>query len=333
MRTVWILALAVVAWLRPGVALAQTVQRTDPMTGITFEFVITPAGLCYWPLDDNDADAARYDIVIIGDGYDASDADQARFTEAAKGFYAGLSQVAPYSEYAANLNVWGLNLVSPESGVTDPDHPHAANTALKCSFTSGSMLISGSASEVRAMSACAAAGVEVDAVFVVLHDKFEHDGASANYSTHVAFASDLYPWGTVAGHELGHLIGNLGDEYGAQSCYTTSACVTPDPMAVYTLPYGPGVPNLTIETDAALVPWADILQSRTMPTTRDIAVSGETIGRWEGGGRQYCFGIYRPCEYCLMDGVTGQNPETDTFCPVCSRVVAAELALYAPPPP
>lgn len=331
MRARWIPALVVVAWLGPVAARAQTVQRTDAATGITFEFVETAAGLCYWPMGDNDADAARYDIVIMGDGYDSSDADQERFTEAAKAFYAGLFQVAPYSEYASSINVWAVNLVSPQSGVTE--YPATTVTALGCWFTPGSMLISGIAPDVRAMSACAAVGVEVDAVFVVLHDKNNHDGASADYSTRVAFASDMYTWGTVVAHELGHLVGNLGDEYGASSCYTTSACVTPEPMAVYTLSYGPGVPNLTIETDAALIPWSDLLESRNLPTARDNAVSGETVGRWEGGGGKYCFGIYRPCEYCLMDGVTGQNPATDTFCPVCSRVVAAALALYAPPPP
>jgi IgA Peptidase M64 len=325
--------LVLVTVLLPVPAGAETTDRFDSVTGKTFTYVVSSSGLCYSPLRDNDADTGRYDIVIIGDGFDASDADQARFTEAARLFSAGLFQVSPYSEFATSINVWMINLVSPESGVTDPDHPHTANTALGCTFTSGSMEISGVAPEALAIAACSVAGIEADAVFVVLHDMFDHDGACADYSTRVAFASDLYPWGTVMGHELGHLIANLGDEYGAPSCYTTSTCVTRDPLAVYSFPYAPGEPNLTTETDPAQVPWADLLENDKLPTTRDNAISGETIGRWEGGGTEWCFGVYRPCEYCLMDGVTGQNPETDTFCPVCSRVLAEYLARYAPVPP
>jgi hypothetical protein len=310
--------------LVPGTGNALEIRELSSESGVTFDVVVTATGEWFTALGDNDATTDRFDVVVLGDGYDASETDQARLTEAAVTFVGRLLEVPPYSELAPCINFWLINLVSKDSGIGDPDHDYESNTALHCSFKTGSMEIATVSSENLADDVCSLAGLDPDAIFVILRDSYNHDGAMARYSNAIAYVSDLFQWGTVAAHELGHVIGRLADEYRAPQCYLDSDCVTVSGTAIYVDFWDPEEPNLTIETDASLVKWADILQTGAFPTTIDSVVNGTVLGRWEGGEGK-CFGVYRPRQSCLMDGVTGQNPATDTFCPVCVRSIVNRI--------
>jgi hypothetical protein len=112
-------------------------------------------------------------------------------------------------------------------------------------------------------------------------------------------------------------------------CLCPEECEAEIKFRSYTDPWVPEEPNVTTATDAALVPWADLVTTDAFPTTVDNVCDGEVIGRWEGAAG-LCFDIYRPRQYCLMDGVTGDDPLVDDFCPVCSRaIVDALTTLYA----
>jgi hypothetical protein len=59
-----------------------------------------------------------------------------------------------------------------------------------------------------------------------------------------------------------------------------------------------------------------------MPTKAIHECTGSAIGAWAGGG-YYATGIYRPAEYCLMDGVMCAG--NDPFCEVCRSTVETAL--------
>ncbi len=301
---------------------ADMINLNSSTTGVTYTVVASPEGLAYTAMADNNPLASGLDVVMVGDGYDATPEDQERLTNAAHEFVNRLLQVPPYSEAGSCINFWLINLVSKDSGIDDPVQGRVFDTALNCSFAGGgSMEITGTAPLVQDL--CSQAGVPFDAIFVIVHDKFDHDGAMANYETGIAYASDMFTWGTVMAHELGHVIGRLADEYRAPSCYV-SGCATTDATAYYHDGYPPEEPNVTNAEDPGLVPWANLLETKSFPTTIDSVLNGDVIGRWEGGDER-CFGVYRPRQSCLMDGVTGENPADDPFCPVCSRAIVDSL--------
>jgi len=332
-KTVLVLAgvaIAGSAWSRELLELRSSRISNAPAagttsTGITYTVVASPEGLAYTAISDNNPSAAGLDVVIVGDGYDQSSEDQARLTNAAHEFVNRLLQVPPYSEAGSCINFWLINLVSKESGIDDPvvTPAHLADTALNCTFAGpGSMQIKGTDALVQDL--CSLAGVPFDVIFVIVHDKFDHDGAMANYETGIAYASDMFTWGTVVAHELGHVIGRLADEYRAPSCFLSSSCIKRDPTASYNESWAPEEPNVTNAEALELVPWAGLLETKSFPTTIDSVLNGDVIGRWEGGDER-CFGVYRPRQSCLMDGVTGENPADDPFCPVCSRAIVDSL--------
>ncbi|HEX5131903.1 MAG TPA: M64 family metallopeptidase [Candidatus Krumholzibacteria bacterium] len=335
LRSGWLAAL----WLMlcAGSAAALEINTVSTASGLmSFDVVAWGPGVYYLALGDNDPDAARLDIVIMGDGYDASDADQARFANAARVCRSELFEVPPYASFGLCINVWMVSLVSEESGITDKAHGYLAKTALQCSFAEeGVMKIDGDngSAVLKAATICELVGVPFDKIFVIVNDKFDHDGAYSEPDHTISYVSDLYPWGTVMAHELGHLVASLGDEYRAAACYEHAStadgaeCLTSQAMATYTLPWEPMHPNLTTAVNIDTLEWGDLVETKAFPTTIDSVISGTVLGRWEGGG-ECCFGIYRPREYCLMDGVTGHNPATDTFCAVCSRAIVDSLLAH-----
>ncbi len=337
-------AVAVVAYAVPSAALdTRTVtvnNPTDPANPYTFEYVVDAATDGLARVTNGDGASAHLDLVIIGDGYEGTDADQARFNAAARLFQDGLFAVAPYTDFRECINVTVINLVSNDSGIDDPDAMSGVNqdTALECSFVSGSMAMTGNGDKITA--ACSGVEVEYDFIYVIVHDSQDHDGAWADPVGGYAISSDKYTWGTVIAHELAHLVATLADEYRAPSCDVCPGC-EPCPTCAhdlawitYTALFDPIQPNVTTAVDSALVPWAHLMNTGTRPTTIDNVPNSETIGRWEGGFGK-CFGIYRPREYCLMDGVTSDDPLLDDFCPVCREQLVEKLTGYcstAPPP-
>jgi len=299
-----------------------TVELTSP-TGNKYTLQVTSSNTNFVSLNPGNGGAESFDVVILGDGYTASAEDQARLTRAAKVFVDNLFLVSPYLEFKSCINVWLVNLISPQTGIDDPDQtpPYVVTTALDCSFKTGSMEITGNLD--KAEEVCSLAGVACDAIYVLVNDRFDHNGSWALYAQDIAFSSDKFPWGTIMAHELGHVVARLADEYRYPDCGQAEEFVTYTAgLAGFEIPE----PNVTDAEDIALVPWKNLLETETFPTTIDSVCSGETIGRWEGG-RWLCFGIYRPRQYCLMDGVTCDNPDNDDFCPVCSRAISDSLSI------
>lgn len=168
------------------------------------------------PLLENGTKDKRINLVILGDGYTAS--EQSTFLADATFVSDYLMNKQPYSNYKNYFNVYALKVISLESGVkhpgtasdvTEPVIPISnPNNYLSTSYdTSGThRCIYGSVNKVT--QTLAANMPEFD-IALVLGNHTEYGGCGGTY----AFLSRNDQAPDVAYHELGHSFGKLADEY------------------------------------------------------------------------------------------------------------------------
>ncbi|MGW3150582.1 M64 family metallopeptidase [Streptomyces sp. NPDC001177] len=229
--------------------------------------------------------SGRLDLVVMGDGY--TEDEQGEFTADAEEKLDAIFGIEPYRSYRGLFNIWLVNTVSNESGVSgDPGADVVKDTALDSSFFCDGIerLLCVDTDEVAQYAGLAP---DADIVFVVANST-KYGGAG--YS-----AADLPPGSTFHGvatmssdndrsyligaHELGHSIGHLADEYQ----YTG--------YGTYPSAEEPATANLTIRRDLGATKWYRWLGAQDP--------SGSVVGTYEGGG-YYEAGIYRPTETSIM---------------------------------
>ncbi|WP_079070584.1 M64 family metallopeptidase [Streptomyces sp. IMTB 1903] len=238
---------------------------------------------------DNGSTADRLDVVIIGDGYTA--AELPRFHADAEQKWAEVAAVEPYTTYRGLFNVWTVDAVSRESGVSgDPDPATVRDTALGSYFWCGDIerLLCIDQPKVDAYVAKAP---EADLV-IVLANSAKYGGAGYNEPSAtlgyegISTASAGHPKsGQVAIHETGHSLGKLADEYFYPG--------VPD-YEKYTGPE-PGESNssgLTADRMAAQ-------RAKWYRWLGEESPDGGTVGAYEGGN-YYVTGLYRPTDNSLM---------------------------------
>lgn len=265
---------------------------------------------------------AKYNLVIIGDGFTA--ADQPAYNAWVQSTV--MEEVFGrdyFAEDAAAFNIYRVNLESVDSGVsirtwdlkgtdTTMDDTIASqtlrNTALGLIFNgqwSHCWLEYGVDTESSLLYHLAVLGLDPDQVLVVLNNP-GFGGCGGGGRAHVTMGVG---WDVIA-HEFGHGIAFLGDEYTALG--SSFSGVEGD------LPR-----NLTTITDRVTTKWSRFIASTTpVPTGVGAAAtynqgprpagwsSNHDAGLFEGGGT-VSTGIYRPVENCRMNG---NSPE---YCPVC----------------
>ncbi|MFF4389557.1 M64 family metallopeptidase [Streptomyces sp. NPDC001552] len=238
---------------------------------------------------DNGPTADRLDVVVIGDGYTA--AELTRFHTDAEQKWAEVTAVEPYTTYRNLFNVWTVDAVSHDSGVSgDPDPATVRDTALGSYFWCESIerLLCVDQPKVDAYVAKAPAADLV----IVLANSAKYGGAGYNEPSAtlgyegISTASAGHPKsGQVAIHETGHSLGKLADEY-----------------------FYPGVPDYEKYTG----PEPGESNSSTLPADRMAAQrakwyrwlgeespDGGTVGAYEGGN-YFVTGLYRPTDNSLM---------------------------------
>jgi hypothetical protein len=260
---------------------------------------------------DNGSDVNRKVIAIFGDGYDA--AHQTQFnTDVDNLIVKGAFGNDFFHENQDAFNVYRINLNSVANGVStrtyndngtpsDPsDDQIVSTTMLNTRFR---MIYSGSwahcwmegAPETEALVNQAISTYAPNASYVVFlmnHDGFGGCGGGGRLT--VTRGVD---W-TVVGHEMGHGIGGLMDEYTAgRGAYNQ----------------GPinGV-NCTTERNGNASYWRRFIDPATpVPTLiTPVMDRNRTVGGFEGCGT-YETQIFRPAYECRMNG------NTSKFCPVC----------------
>ncbi|MFG3496430.1 M64 family metallopeptidase [Streptomyces sp. NPDC047928] len=238
---------------------------------------------------DNGPTADRLDVVVIGDGYTA--AELPRFREDAREKWAEVAAVEPYTTYQSLFNVWTVDAVSRESGVSgDPDRATVRDTALGAYFWCGDIerLLCIDQEKVDSYVALAP---EADLV-IVLANSAKYGGAGYNepsetlgYEGISTASAGNEKSGQVAIHETGHSLGRLADEYFYPGYPDYERYTGPEPA-------DPNVSRLT----------ADRMAERGVKWHRwlgEPSPDGGTVGAYEGGG-YFVTGLHRPTDNSLM---------------------------------
>lgn len=258
---------------------------------------------------DNGPDAQRYNIVIMGDGYQAAEiaAYEARVQDVVNAF---TNQVV-YGACDTSVNIYRVNIQSDDSGVDKPTPCYATSTLrdtyLDTKYCGGgsTQRCIGSSNSALIQATATAATANWHFVLVLVNDA-EHGGCRWG---NISYSATGAGFERTTIHELGHAIGNLADEY-EEFAGTHSGG-------------DPGRANLTVATNRGDVKWHDlILPTTPVPTWQKTdctafqnppATWGDTVGTFEGGNRYSTCGIYRSQRTCLM------RSSTQPFCAACSR--------------
>ncbi|MFD8194616.1 M64 family metallopeptidase [Streptomyces wuyuanensis] len=238
---------------------------------------------------DHGSTGDRLDVVVVGDGYTA--AELGRFRVDAEQMWAELAAVEPYTTYQGLFNVWTVDAVSNQSGVSgDPGPDAVRDTALGSYFWCDDIerLLCVDQAKVDEYVAKAP---EADLV-VVLANSAKYGGAGYNepsetlgYEGISTASAGNERSGQVAIHETGHSLGKLADEY-----------------------FYPGYPGFEEYTGPEVADSnVSVLTAGDMAGQRakwhrwlgEESPDGGTVGTYEGGG-YFVTGLYRPTDDSLM---------------------------------
>jgi hypothetical protein len=227
----------------------------------------------------NGTTQSRYDMVILGDGYQAS--EQTRFNQDVTTFLAALFNRQPYQTFAAYYNVHTVFRASVDSGADRPDEtpPVYRNTVYNATYNYGGtdrcLYIQNTS---QALADAALAPANEGRILVMVNDT-RYGGCASTFAVSYNGGS----MSEVQIHELGHSMGQLADEYD----YPNQTYTGSEPSAV----------NIT-----------------TSPTGQKWSIWHGTdgISAFQGAG-YHQFGLYRPKQNCLM-----RNLGT-TLCRVCQE--------------
>ena len=230
---------------------------------------------------NNGPTTSRYDMVILGDGYQAG--QQALFDQHCNTFLTALFQRAPYNVFASYFNVHTVFRASVDSGADRPDEnpPVFRNTVYDATYNYGGtdrcLYIQNTS---QALADAALAPASEGRVLVMVNDT-RYGGCASTFAVSYTGGS----MSEVQIHELGHSLGGLADEYDyPNQTYTGGE---------------PGAANITAS-----------------PVGQKWSVwwGTDSISAFQGAG-YYLYGLYRPKQNCLMRSL-GQ-----ALCRVCQEGV------------
>ena len=251
------------------------------------------------------------DIVIVPDGYQELELDN--FVADAALVAGSLLDTSPLAEYRDTVNIHRVDVPSVESGASyDCEGNCEMRDTAFDSFFPLELVNRAIGSNYRTTAvfqldqwevARAASVVPWDIVLVIVNS--EHDGGFAvHYSTVTNGMSNL---GNIAGHELFHVLGQLGDEYNADDCIRSDALGLPA--------------NITDNPESP--PWSHWIDDDTPLPTPDDNEYDEVVGAFESAYN--CNDLYRPQQSCMMRG----SSSTPDLCAVCAELVTRRIFRYA----
>jgi hypothetical protein len=281
---------------------------------------------------DHGPNSQRFNIVIMGDGYQAT--EQAKLATDVQGFVDLLRATAPYTDLWCGINFFRIDVVSTESGADDPGTcgdgstgsgatPHTYFDSTFCADGGSRRLLSCNDDTAHDL---AVARVPEAHIIMVIVNTTEYGGSSDGRVAKLSTASSS---AEIALHEMGHLAFGFADEY---DCRT---CVAGETGHDHFTGAEPAAPNVTKDTNRATIKWRASLTSATdpLPTTanadcsaRDAQANPKSatyVGAYEGADYFHC-GCYRPSDNCRMRALN--NP----FCLVCQQVIRDTLHPFLP---
>ena len=222
-------------------------------------------------------DKENFVIVIMGDGYTADEQD--KFLQDAKKKAQGMLRWSPYKEYSDHINIYAVQAVSNESGISvyggknADTYFHVKVYGKAAGFSNGG---DEKAKELRQdlEQNYLDRGANVATIHVLCNSEGSY-GASVNSLFSFSTNSEDNEDGMVMAHETAHSIGGLGDEY---ERYTNK-------------------PNTSDTSNPDTIKWSKMLGFRGIGvimagTETAFAPSRECMMRWLG----------QPfCEVCKME--------------------------------
>jgi hypothetical protein len=235
----------------------------------------------------------RYDIVILGDGYQTS--EQAKFDADAQAALDTLFAKPAYGAYKKYFNAHTVFRASRESGADHPDAnpPIVRDTVYDATYNYGGTARCLYIRNGGQANADARLAPDVEGRIIVLVNDTRYGGCGGTYS--VSYTGSSGP--EVQAHEFGHSFGGLADEYdyGASGTYTgpepSQANITADPTAMAKWPL-----------------W--------------IGTNG--VGAFQGAG-YYLTGLWRPKLDCLMRSLNV------ALCEVCNEQLVKQAYVTVHP--
>lgn len=293
------------------------------------------------------------DIVILGDGYTASEME--KFRKDVTTLTDELFSVEPFRSRKADFNVRAVETPSETSGVNKP-HPGVFNrTPLSMSygaFDSERYALSYDNRTIRDV----AASVPYDYMFILINERTYGGGGIFNLYSTVAADNKFSRYIFV--HEFGHSFAALADEYYTSDVAYQSPEITVEPWEPNVTALldpenlkwkslvkpGTPVPTPWCKTEfdtfsygiqkerralrAAKVPETEMenLFEREKKTSMELFEKDkyyEATGAFEGGN-YFQFGIYRSALDCIMFTRNKQ-----AFCPACSKAISEVIDMYS----
>ena len=247
-------------------------------------------------------DKENFVIVIMGDGYTAQQQDQ--FVKDATQKAQGMLTWSPYKEYSDRINIYAIQTVSNETGISEyggksvDTYFHLRLFGKAIGFSNGG---DQKAKDLREEmeKKYLDAGASVGTIHILSNTNGDF-GASINSLFSFSTNSEDNSSGTAMTHEVSHSIGGLGDEY---ERYTNK-------------------PNTSATSDADSIKWSKLLGFRGIGITiagteTAFAPSRECMMRWAG----------QPfCEVCKMELARKLNNTDYVSCPQKLYVADPEIS-------
>lgn len=276
----------------PGAEQAAATQATPPGPA--------PAATVV-PIQITGDDASRFTLVVLADGYTA--ADMPAFRRDLDKHLNILWSIEPFSSYRNYFNVYAVEAVSQDSGITcdpillqeenmDPalrKQLQQRNSAFGLSFGGGCTNVNargvtpqGGGMQARVREYAAKATPNPDQILVIGNSR-SYGGIGGGIATSTG-SNALSP--LITPHEIGHSLGRLQDEY------------TYGQRGVAGGTYKGGEPastHLTLLTEDEM----KAQQRKWWRWLGEPSESGGTIGRYEGGSGN-TKGIWRPSKHSMM---------------------------------
>ncbi len=248
-------------------------------------------------------DKENFVIVIMGDGYTAEEQD--KFLQDASEKARGMLTWSPYKEYSDRINIYAVQAVSNESGISEYGGKSVDTYFQVKVIGKAARFSNGGDEKAKALRAeleenYLDAGANVGTIHVLCNAKGSY-GASINPLFSFSANSDDNQNGTVMAHEIAHSIGRLGDEY---ERYTNK-------------------PNTSDTTNPETIKWAKMLGFRGIGITQAgtetaFAPSRECMMRWLG----------QPfCEVCKMELARNLNNTDYVSRPAAIYVADPEISI------
>ena len=248
-------------------------------------------------------DKENFVIVIMGDGYTLEEQD--KFLQDAAEKARGMLTWSPYKEYSDRINIYAVQAVSNESGISEYGGKSVDTYFYVAAHGKALVFTSGGTDKAKALRAeLEKSYLDADANVGTIHVLCNSEGsfgASQNSLFSFSANSEDNQNGTVMAHEIAHSIGGLGDEY---ERYTNK-------------------PNTSDTTNPETIKWAKMLGFRGIGVTQAgtetaFAPSRECMMRWLG----------QPfCEVCKMELARNLNNTDYVSRPVAIYVADPEISI------